>query len=259
MPPVKKLGLAEKIIPTDQELSDIQYVKFTFLRELEESRKKLFSTKNQNRRINYTINYIGYGKKVASRLNYFRESEQLREQVHQMYVISFIDIDASINKAKAAVIKLWGDEYDDLETIKRVVEEAVDQSNFEPVRLSFLGTTNEWIYKSNHYITEGPYTDEQFKLLIQEEFDRERQKFERLKKKFDTKDGEDAIRSRPAIPESVRIDVWRRDGGKCVRCGSRENLEYDHIIPIAKGGSNTARNIELLCEKCNRSKGAEIK
>ena len=63
---------------------------------------------------------------------------------------------------------------------------------------------------------------------------------------------------RVAIPSSVRMEVWRRDGGKCVKCGSREKLEYDHIIPISKGGSNTARNIELLCEKCNRTKRDSI-
>ena len=59
---------------------------------------------------------------------------------------------------------------------------------------------------------------------------------------------------RDAIPSEIRREVWRRDGGKCVKCGSREKLEYDHIIPVSKGGSNTARNIELLCEACNRAK-----
>ena len=63
---------------------------------------------------------------------------------------------------------------------------------------------------------------------------------------------------RQGIPSEVRREVWRRDGGKCVKCGSRENLEYDHIIPVSKGGSNTARNIELLCEACNRSKNDSI-
>jgi 5-methylcytosine-specific restriction endonuclease McrA len=43
-----------------------------------------------------------------------------------------------------------------------------------------------------------------------------------------------------------------------VDCGSRERLEYDHIIPVSKGGSNTARNIELRCESCNRRKGAKV-
>jgi len=60
------------------------------------------------------------------------------------------------------------------------------------------------------------------------------------------------------LSDEVKSFIWTRDGGKCVRCGSREKLEFDHIIPFSKGGSNTARNIELLCEKCNREKSAKI-
>jgi 5-methylcytosine-specific restriction endonuclease McrA len=65
-------------------------------------------------------------------------------------------------------------------------------------------------------------------------------------------------RRRRAIPERVRNEVWRRDEACCVDCGSRERLEFDHIIPISKGGSNTARNIELRCEICNSRKRARI-
>lgn len=61
-----------------------------------------------------------------------------------------------------------------------------------------------------------------------------------------------------AIAERVRHEVWRRDQGRCVDCGSRGRLEFDHIIPHSRGGSNTARNIELRCEPCNRRKGARI-
>jgi hypothetical protein len=63
---------------------------------------------------------------------------------------------------------------------------------------------------------------------------------------------------REAIPAAVRREVWKRDEGRCVDCGSRERLEYDHIIAVANGGSNTARNIELRCESCNRKKGAKV-
>jgi hypothetical protein len=63
---------------------------------------------------------------------------------------------------------------------------------------------------------------------------------------------------REAIPERVRHEVWRRDRGTCVECGSRGRLEFDHIIPVSRGGSNSVRNIELRCEPCNRRKGARI-
>lgn len=65
-------------------------------------------------------------------------------------------------------------------------------------------------------------------------------------------------RGRQPIPEDVRHAVWRRDEGRCVECGSKENLEFDHVIPLARGGANTERNLQLLCESCNRRKGAAI-
>lgn len=66
------------------------------------------------------------------------------------------------------------------------------------------------------------------------------------------------VRKREPIPQDVQDAVWRRDGGRCVKCGSQENLEFDHIIPFSKGGSNTVRNLQLLCEKCNREKSNNI-
>jgi hypothetical protein len=60
------------------------------------------------------------------------------------------------------------------------------------------------------------------------------------------------------ISDSVKTFVWNRDGGRCVQCGSQKNIEFDHIIPFSKGGSNTARNIQILCQDCNRKKGTNI-
>ncbi len=65
-------------------------------------------------------------------------------------------------------------------------------------------------------------------------------------------------RKREPIPQEVQDKVWNRDGGACVKCGSKENLEFDHIIPFSKGGSNTYRNLQLLCQKCNREKSNKI-
>lgn len=56
------------------------------------------------------------------------------------------------------------------------------------------------------------------------------------------------------IPAYVRLFVWKRDKGRCVVCGSSENIEYDHIIPYSRGGTSTVDNIQILCLICNRSK-----
>lgn len=93
--------------------------------------------------------------------------------------------------------------------------------------------------------------------------EKEKAKLAGIKRKITKKAQElyDCIPSddnREPIPDKVRLYVWQRDGGKCAKCGSQKNLEFDHIIPFSKGGSNTERNIQLLCEECNRAKSNKI-
>ena len=57
---------------------------------------------------------------------------------------------------------------------------------------------------------------------------------------------------------AVRQIVWERDGGRCVRCGAAAELQYDHIIPLARGGADSAENLQLLCASCDRAKGDSI-
>lgn len=66
------------------------------------------------------------------------------------------------------------------------------------------------------------------------------------------------IKNSRRISQEVKNQVWKRDEGKCVECGSNEKLEFDHIIPFSKGGANTYRNLQLLCELCNRKKSSKI-
>ena len=63
---------------------------------------------------------------------------------------------------------------------------------------------------------------------------------------------------RPPIPREVVDAVYRRDGGRCVYCGSTENLQLDHIIPFSKGGATILENLQLLCQKCNLEKSNQI-
>jgi hypothetical protein len=64
---------------------------------------------------------------------------------------------------------------------------------------------------------------------------------------------------RRIIPTAVKLQVWKRDGGKCVACGSTTELHFDHDLPWSKGGTSiTAENVQLLCMRHNLQKHAHI-
>ena len=56
-----------------------------------------------------------------------------------------------------------------------------------------------------------------------------------------------------------KLEVWKRDGGKCAVCGATDELHFDHIIPFSKGGTSLrAENIQLLCARHNLEKRDNI-
>ena len=61
------------------------------------------------------------------------------------------------------------------------------------------------------------------------------------------------------IPSEVKQEVWKRDKGRCVKCGETVNLHFDHDLPFSKGGTSlTAKNVRLLCMKHNLQKSGKI-
>lgn len=61
------------------------------------------------------------------------------------------------------------------------------------------------------------------------------------------------------IPSDLRYEVWKRDKGRCIICGSNKNIHIDHIIPFSKGGvSINIKNLRLLCAKHNLEKSDKI-
>ena len=66
---------------------------------------------------------------------------------------------------------------------------------------------------------------------------------------------------RGKVTNKMRFSIYSRDGYRCCMCGKRDrgdNLEIDHIYPIAKGGKSTYDNLQTLCHRCNQKKGANI-
>src|ERR1035441_347156 len=122
-----------------------------------------------------------------------------------------------------------------------------------PFKESLLPAEGPWIFRGFLVIVDDAegFPLEEILLRIKHAVLRHDKMFDRMRREveaFENIERSETAR-RERIPDSVRLFVWQRDEGKCVRCGSSEKLEFDHIIPVAKGGSNTERNIQLLCEQ----------
>lgn len=136
--------------------------------------------------------------------------------------------------------------------------EQVASQETEPVKIR----ESHWLY--HDYWVEmddaTTYRYDEVVLLIKRLVLKEERELARVRQEVETLErfGDLPVTMRDAISDSVRMFVWQRDAGRCARCGSREKLEFDHIIPVADGGSSTERNVQLLCEPCNRSKGRSV-
>ena len=66
------------------------------------------------------------------------------------------------------------------------------------------------------------------------------------------------IQERNKMSQSLRYDIMKRDGFKCVLCGRNTSdgvkLHIDHIVPVSKGGKTVKSNLRTLCEDCNLGK-----
>jgi hypothetical protein len=61
-----------------------------------------------------------------------------------------------------------------------------------------------------------------------------------------------------AVNAALRFKVLERDGFTCQYCGSRDDLQADHVIPEALGGPTTLWNLITACRTCNSGKSATL-
>jgi len=114
------------------------------------------------------------------------------------------------------------------------------------------GSTTTWAFEGRVYRTGEQLTPADVLALIREREGRTRRRLERAHAQLAQ---HDAPRREP-IPRAVRLEVFQRDGGRCVQCGATFELQFDHVIPLSLGGASTAANLQVLCADCNRRKGA---
>jgi 5-methylcytosine-specific restriction endonuclease McrA len=127
----------------------------------------------------------------------------------------------------------------------------------EPLLVGSVEGRRLWATADGCYWAEPGLEAEAVALLLWDRGRRQEARLDRLRKirAADT-DTERARRER--IPDEVRAAVWLRDGGRCVRCGAEADLQFDHVIAVARGGGGASPNIQVLCGACNRAKGDAI-
>lgn len=70
--------------------------------------------------------------------------------------------------------------------------------------------------------------------------------------------GNEGRARRISVPHGARMRILARDSRRCRVCGMTADdgvtLEVDHIVPVARGGSNRDENLWVLCRPCNSGK-----
>jgi hypothetical protein len=159
--------------------------------------------------------------------------------------------------------QLWEVPYSEEQTF-----DAYDQDQMTAKRDAFIARWDAGLLDEDEDVHEDPYEDwSSLDLVLRAEALKRKNDVahtvSRAKASVGASVGASSLGSgagyeRRSIAQDVKMFVWQRDQGKCVYCGDNRDLEFDHIIPVSMGGSNTARNLQLLCEPCNRSKGGNL-
>jgi hypothetical protein len=134
-----------------------------------------------------------------------------------------------------------------------VIEERRAEQLEDPVRLRAEATRALWWFRDRFYWDDEGHSAEDVKALV---LRRTRGDERRLKSARALMRGDaNGSSGRAPIPPELARTVFERDDRKCLECGASEDLQFDHIIPVALGGATSPENLQILCGDCNRSKG----
>src|ERR1700722_1183751 len=126
-----------------------------------------------------------------------------------------------------------------------------------PVLVLAYGERQYWLFKNRTDWDDEGLAPEDVEALVAEKERRRAQRLERAHHALKTQNQPREMRRGP-IPRALRKAVWERDGGACVDCGSKFDLQWDHVLPFSKGGATNEANICVRCSACNLAKSDEI-
>lgn len=127
-----------------------------------------------------------------------------------------------------------------------------------PFRIAEDGQTAWWWYQDRFYSEDEGLGPRDVAALAYEKNEAKERRLANARGRMVQSSDESNATPRQGLSRDAKMRVWERDGGRCKNCGSDRLLQFDHIIPLAMGGSNSERNFQLLCDQCNQQKGGSL-
>lgn len=170
-------------------------------------------------------------------MDWVKENEKLLSQYNEGLCKLPATSDNSIAKKNGVSYKLYS------KWERKLIEESILHPVIEPkweCSCYYISPKGK-----NRYLNKRQYSLKEMKYYYEMILEKEKQK--------STKEYQ-----RKMMTDSLRYDILKRDGFRCVLCGRTVNdgikLHVDHIIPVSKGGKTVKENLRTLCEECNWGK-----
>lgn len=129
----------------------------------------------------------------------------------------------------------------------------VQQRKF-PLYIGRVGERRYWQFNSKFFWENDRLNANEVYALLVTRDQRQRQQIDRAQATVAMGSTPRITPLRRSIPDDLKQYIWARDSGSCRNCGTTTELQFDHIIPISKGGSSNSENLQILCGPCNRYK-----
>ena len=140
-------------------------------------------------------------------------------------------------------------------------EKLQDAKDDEPVAVMKTSEFTVWWFGDEYYVDNDGLSSEEVLLTLWDRSRKRQRKFEKLRAEAAAIDEAQVViesQGRARISSEVKRIVFERDGGACAKCGATTDLQFDHIIPVSRGGNSSSANLQVLCGSCNRKKSDTI-
>ncbi|MBE5910965.1 HNH endonuclease [Pseudobutyrivibrio sp.] len=200
----------------------------------------------ENNPINYIIKY------------FYPNKSQYKEQIQKLKIL--IEELETLKEAKVIIDNYKKDYEQYIQNVPAYVLENDEDGFYSRLGLAIIDEAILNVEYKFTYTSDGGMAQRSFTVPMNEE------NIIELVNALESKLSIEALakEQRAMMTSKLRMFIKERDKFTCCQCGNSTSaepnllLEVDHIIPIAKGGLTQEDNLQTLCWKCNRSKGAKI-